>query len=253
MPRISAAEAEEIVKADLQQQRRMNQANLPVMPRLMKDLTSNGVFHVCNVGPWAYHVERGPIYLDIPAYKAEADPKKLGCAMSAPMPAVRQESKIIGGGGEMSLEYGFIYDDGRRVALDLIGKGAGMAAHACLIQYGVFVPEESLPTKEEIREAVGQLNSYAERLIQEAREAFDKGREEWNRTKSDRHLWAGRLMGIQEKWVSEDRNEAAIRCEMCGKHNPTGIAKCSCGYILDMDLFAKLEKQQAEIRALVKA
>ena len=57
-----------------------------------------------------------------------------------------------------------------------------------------------------------------------------------------RNLWAGRFMGIQEKWVSEDRNEAAIRCKMCGgKDNPTGIAKCSCGYILDMDLFANLK------------
>lgn len=252
MARISAAEADQLVRADLEHQRRMGQANLPRTPQLMNDLTGKGVFHVCNVGPWAYHVERGPIYLDIPAYDAKSDKGKAGCAMSLPMPAVRQEAKIIGGGGEVPLEYGYIFDDGRQVALEMIGVGFGLANHAALVQYGVFVPMESLPTREEIGNAGLQLQLYAERLIQEAREAFDKGREEWNRTRSDRHLWAGRLAGIQEKWVSENHQEQSVRCEMCGKFNPAGIAKCQCGQIIDFDLFAKIERRQAEMMEQLK-
>ena len=247
MPRISAAEAEQIVRADLDNQRKMGQASLPHTPKLMNDLTGKGVFRVCNVGPWPYHVERGPIYLDIPGYTASADVDKIGCAMGAPMPAVRQEAKIIGGGGEVPLEYGYIFDDGRQVALEMIGVGFGLPRHASLVQYGVFVPQGPLPTKEEISEARGQLQAYAERLVDEARTAFDKGRDEWYRTRSDRHLWAGRLMGIQEKWCSEDHAEQSVRCDMCGKFNPANIAKCQCGNIIDFDLYAKIEQRQAEM------
>src|SRR6478736_4700856 len=134
MPRISAAEADQIVRADLENQRRMGQANLPVTPQLMNDLTGKGVFRVCNVGPWPYHVERGSIYLDIPAYAPKSDEDEVGCAMSVAMPAVRQEAKIIGGGGEVPLEYGYIFDDGRQVALEMIGVGFGLPKHSSLAQ-----------------------------------------------------------------------------------------------------------------------
>lgn len=251
MARISAVEAEQIVRADLENQRRMGQANLPVTPKLMNDLTGKGFFRICNVGPWPYHIERGSIYLDIPGYDAKKD-KAANYAASVAMPAVRQEAKVIGGGGEVPLEYGYIFDDGRQVALEMIGIGFGLPKHASLMQYGVFVPAGAEPTKEELTAARQTLEEYADRLIQEAREAFDKGRDEWNRTRSERHIWAGQLRGIQEKWVAETHQEQSVRCEMCGTFNPAGIAKCKCGYILDIDLFAKLERQQAEVMELVK-
>lgn len=247
MPRITAMEAEQIVKADLEGQRRRNQANLPSTPQLMNDLTGKGVIRICNVGPWPYHIERGAKYLDIPAYDKANDPQNLGCAMSVPQPMVCQEAKIVGGGGEVPLEYSYIFDDGKFVAKELIGIGHGLPAHNSLVQYGVFVSEGPLPTKEEIAAAREQLNLYAERLIQEARQAFDQGRESWNQTRSDRHLWAGRLKGVQEKWVSENHQEESVKCDMCGKFNPAGIAKCACGNIVDFELFAKISKRQSDM------
>lgn len=252
MGRITASEAAQIVGADLENQRRMGQANLPVTPRLLNDLTGKGVIRICNVGPWAYHIERGSIHQDIPAFDREDDPRKLGCALSEPMPAMRQEAKIIGGGGEVPHEYGYIFDDGMQVAKELIGIGFGLPAHAALVQYGVFVSAGPMPTKEEIAEANRALQIYADRLVEEAREAFDKGRDEWYRTRSDRHLWAGRLKGIQEKWVAEDHQEQSVKCDMCGKFNPSGIAKCQCGRIIDFELYAKIENEQAEMMERVK-
>ena len=253
MARISAAEAEQIVRADLDHQRRMGQANLPRTPQLLNDLMHKGVFPICNVGPWAYPIERGCIRMFIPAYDPKSDTKGIGCAMSDSLPAVRTEAYITGGGGDQPLTWGNYFDDGRIVAMDLIGIGAGLKKENSLVQYGVFVPAGPLPTKEEIAGAVEQLELYADYLVQESREAFDKGRETWNQTRSDRHLWAGRRRGIQEKWVSEDHQEQSVRCDMCGKFNPAGIAKCQCGRIIDFELYAKIEREQGEMMELARS
>jgi hypothetical protein len=124
------------------------------------------------------------------------------------------------------------------------------------LQYGVFVPAGKEPTKAEIAAAQKQLINYQDRLIAEARQAFDKSREELGRLmeadRDGRHLWAARQRGVDEAWVHHQHTQESVRCDMCGKYNPSGIAKCQCGRILDFDLYAKIEREQADMMELAK-
>jgi hypothetical protein len=237
---ITAQEAQALLT---QEQRKLNQGRVlpPVLDRirvLMRDET----FPICNVGPWEYRAERGCLSVFIPAYDPAKDPAKLGYARSEPLAVIRREAKIIN-----EDEFGFIEDDGHMVAQDLIGIGWGMHPQNSLVPFGVFVPAGKEPTPAEIAAAKDQLSLYYDRLIEEARDAYDKGPEARKNTITDRHLTAARIKGIDEAWTRHQHTEASVRCQMCGKFNPAGIAKCACGQILDFELFQKLQKQQEDM------
>jgi len=244
MARISAAEAAQIIR---EEQRNLNAAVMPPTLNRIRLLMKDETFAICNVGPWEYPLERAALHIRVPAYDPAADPQKKGYATSEPLPCIFREAKLTGGGGEVPLEYGWIEDDGRQVALDMIGVGFGLAPQNALVQYGVFVPEGATATKQEIAEAQRLLSVYYDRLIAEARDAYDKGPEERKAVISDRHLLAARTRGLDEKWVHHQHTQESVRCEMCGKYNPAGIAKCSCGSIIDFDLYRKLQAQQDQM------
>lgn len=253
MARISAQEAAQIIR---EEQRQLTTAVLPPTLARIRDLMKDETFPICNVGPWPYRLERAALHVLVPGYDSKIDPEKKGYAASEPMPCIFREAKLTGGGGETALEYGYIEDDGRMVALDLIGVGFGLPPQNSLLQYGVFVPAGKEPTKAEIAAAQKQLINYQDRLIAEARQAFDKSREELGRLmeadRDGRHLWAARQRGVDEAWVHHQHTQESVRCDMCGKYNPSGIAKCQCGRILDFDLYAKIEREQADMMELAK-
>lgn len=253
MARISAEEASQIIR---QEQRQLNAAVLPTTLSRIRTLMKDETFTICNVGPWPYRLERAALHILIPGYDLKIDPDKKGYASSEPLPCIFREAKLTGGGGESPLEYGWIEDDGRQVALDMIGVGFGLAPQNSLIQYGVFVPEGKVPTRTEIVAAQKQLVGYQDRLIAEARQAFDKSREELGRLmeadRDQRHLWAARARGVDEAWVHHQHTQESVRCDMCGRYNPSDIAKCQCGQIIDFELFTKLAREQNDMMELVK-
>ena len=241
MPVVSAAEAAQIIRNE---QRSMNAAILPPTLARIQRLMQEETFPICNVGPWEYRQERGCIQVYIPKYDPKHDPHKKGYAESAPFPVIRREAV------NKSMEpndYTYIEDDGRAVANDLIGVGFGMHPANSLLPYGVFVPQGPEPTGEELHAARKRLSEYADRLVQEARDAWDKGREEWGKTRSDRHLWAGRVKGIQEKWVTDDHVEESARCSFCGKFNPPDIAACSCGNPINEEAYKRGMQRRREL------
>lgn len=251
MPRLSADEAAQIIA---QEQRQLNTAVLPPTLKRIREMQQKEVFSICNVGPWPYKLERAAMHVFIPGY----DPKihKKGYASSAPIPCIVREAKLTGGGGETPLEYSYIEDDGHDVALDMIGVGFGLPQRNSLIQYGVFVPAGFEPTETEVAAARQQLVGYQDRLIAEARQAFDKSREELaNLLQADvegRHLWAARARGVDEAWVHHQHTQESVRCDSCGKYNPPDIAKCACGRIINFDVYVKIEKEQADMVELAK-
>lgn len=250
MARVSAEEAAQVIQ---QEQRALNRPYLPPTLARIQELQKSETFPICNVGPWPHLIERGSLMLVIPAYDAEKDKEKRGYACSVPFPEVFRMSKLIGGGGnEGPLEYSWIDDDGHQVARDLIGVGFGLPKNNSLVQYGVFVPEGRTPTKEEIAAANRELDLYTGVLIEEARQAYDKGRDEWGKVKTDRHLWAARRKGVHEAWVTEAHTQQSVLCKACGKFNPPGIAMCQCGTILNAELWIDIQAQQEQIREAAK-
>jgi len=248
MARVSADEAAKLIA---EEQRKLSSAVLPPTLKRIRDMQQKETFSICNVGPWPYSLERAAMRIFIPGYDPKSDPKKKGYAASAPIPCIVREAKLVGGGGETPLEYGWVEDDGHDVALDMIGVGFGLPKQNSLVQYGVFVPIGSEPTESEIAAARQQLTAYQDRLIAEARQAFDKSREELAKLlEADvegRHLWAARERGVDEAWVHHQHTQQSVKCDMCGKFNPPDIAKCQCGQILNVDLYKKLMARQNEI------
>ncbi len=237
MARITAQEAHQIIA---EEQRQLNNGrSLPLTLDRIRLLMKEESFPICNVGPWSHRCERGCLSVVIPAYDPKNDPEKLGYAKSEPMPSIRREAKIVS-----ETEFGWVEDDGHFVARDLIGIGFGLAPQNSLVQYGVFVPAGRDATLEEIAAAKLELSRYYDRLIEEARDAYDKGPEERKNVISDRHLLAARVRGLDEKWVHHQHTQESVKCEMCGKFNPAGVAKCQCGTILDFDLYQRLQAKQ---------
>ena len=237
MPTVTAAEAAQMLAAE---QRAMNASRtLPPTLARIRLLMKEESFPICNVGPWSYRPERASLTVFIPAYDKQADPQHKGYAESAPMPVIFRQAKIVD-----ENEFGWIEDDGRAVAQDLCGVGFGMHPNNSLFQYGVFIPAGSEPTAEEVAEARRKLDLCYDRLIEDARDAYDKGPAERKAVISDRHLLAARVRGLNEPWVHHQHSERSVQCEMCGKFNPAGVAKCACGTILDFDLYQRIQARQ---------
>jgi hypothetical protein len=245
MPRLSAAEAAQIIGEE--QRKLANSRRLPITLERIRILMRDEAFPVCNVGPWEHRVDRACFSLVIPGYDPATDDKKLGYAPSELIDSVRREAKIVD-----ENEFSWFEDDGHVFARDCIGLGFGLLAHNCLVQYGVFVPNGKRPTPEEIAAAQEQLRLYRDRLIQDARVAYDKGPIERGAVIGDRHLWAARSAGINEAWVHHQHTQESKQCTSCGKFNPAGIAMCQCGQIIDFELYVKNESQQRAMKAEVE-
>lgn len=239
MAQITAEEARQILASDpnINAQRRLP----PTLARVQRLQIEEAVL-VCNVGPWPHRLERPSISIFVPAYEAIKDTRKLGYIASDPFPGIHRFAKIMD-----EQEMTWCEDDGRTVLRDVIGMGPGLPMRQSLVHEGVFIPEDKLPTPAEVQIANNRLSDYLDFLIGEARDADEKGADERKATIGPRHYQAARIKGIDEKWVTHSAVEQSVRCEMCGKRNPAGVAKCQCGHILDIDLYKRLMAKQTEM------
>ncbi|MDE2099612.1 MAG: hypothetical protein KGL39_20335 [Patescibacteria group bacterium] len=246
MPVLSAAEADQIIKAE---QRVRNSVILPPTLKRIIDMQQSTTFRVCNVGPWPYQLERGSLSIFLPGFDAKKHPK--GYAESQSIPCIMREARLVGGGGTEPQEYSFIEDDGRAVAMDLIGVGPGIHPRNDKRQYGVFVPEGEEPTKLEIAGAKQRLVQYQNALIAEAREAFDKGREHIGALLAadveGRYTWAANERGVDEPWVHHRHTQESVKCQNCGKYNSEGIAQCQCGHVINETLYIENQTRKARL------
>jgi hypothetical protein len=246
MATITAQEAERILSADVKQWNGGGR-RLPHTPNRIRLLMAQDVVHICNVGPWERYLDTATFRGTIPAYDRAKDPQGLGYVMGPAIPTVVRTGKIVN-----EDEYGYVEDDGIQVAEEAIGIGYMMPMRNAIVQEGFFVAKANPPnpTKDELRAALAALDEYLNRLIADARDAYDKGPEERKAVISaDRHLLAARIKGVDEPWVHHSHTIQNVRCQMCGKHNPSGVAKCACGSILNVDLYKQLKKQQIEMEA----
>ena len=241
MPIVTAEEAAQIIAQD---QRKLNARRLPPTLLMISKLMADQSIFACNVGPWGHICDRPSLHLAIPPYDPKQDPEKKGYAKSEPFPAIHRFAKIIS-----EDEMGWCEDDGRSVLKDLIGIGYGLPANQSLTRYGVFIPEGKEPTPAELAAARANLDRYLDDLIAEARDAYDAGPEARKAviTPDSRHIQAARIKGINEPWVQHQHTQTSKQCEMCGKFNPAGVARCACGTILDFELFQRIQKKQEEM------
>jgi hypothetical protein len=222
---------------------------LPQTLSRLRRLQQEETFPICNVGPWPHRIERGTVMVFIPGYDPAKDHEKKGCACSDRLPVIRREARIMN-----EDEYTFFEEDGRKSAWDYIGVGAELHKYNSLVQYGVFVPAGPEPTHEEIQRAKMELNGCIDRLIEEARDAYDKGPAERKGTISDRHLWAARQRGVTEPWVTHQHSEASVKCDSCGRFCPGDVAKCQCGNIINFEIekrnLIRRKQQEQELAEL---
>lgn len=242
---ISANEAAAIIS---QKERELsNSRKLPPTLERIRVLMQEEYVLICNVGPWPQKIERGQFYFHVPGYDAAKDPDKKGYSQSAPIPSIFRHAYVAN-----EDNYGYFEDDGRQVAWEAIGVGFGMNPMNSLVPEGLFVPEGKEPTATEINKARKALSDYFDKLIAEARDAYDKGPTERAAVIGDRHLLAAHSRGLDEKWVHHQHTQESVRCEMCGKFNPQGVAKCQCGTILDFELYQKIEAHQQKMMDRMK-
>lgn len=247
---VTAEEAAVAIRQEKQAGSRRLGFNMHLPPTLarVRRLQAEEVVFICNVGPWARLIESATLksFL-VGAYDPAKDPRKLGYVKSNPIPGIFRHAYIA---SEDS--FGYFEDDGKQIAQEAIGIGFGLHPMNSIVREGFFVPENDDPTPDEVMKARGALSNYIDELIGEARDAYDKGPEERKAVIGDRHLLAARTRGIDEKWVHHQHTQESIRCSMCGKYNPAGVAKCQCGSILDVELYRKLMKQQKDMMELAE-
>lgn len=247
MATVTADEAQRIIANDVKQWNGGGR-RLPHTPDRIRKLMLEDVVHICNVGPWERVLDTASLkgYV-IPAYDPAKDELSLGYVMGPPIPTVVRSAKIVN-----EDEYGYVEDSGIQVAEEAIGIGYMMPMRNAIVQEGFFVAKTNppKPTRDEVVAARAALDEYLNRLISDARDAYDKGPEERKAVISaDRHLMAARIKGVDEPWVHHSHTIQNVRCQMCGKHNPSGVAKCACGSILNVELYKQLMKQQKEMEA----
>lgn len=248
---VSAQEAAQRVAATAQASSYRN--NAPRTLPIIEDLSERTSVYIFNVGPWSFNQSMGSLgNFYIPACLPDAEysaPLKIKGILQEPYPE---------GDGQMKM---LNPEEGRTVAMQILGIGPHLNPRNALIRYGVFLADGPVPTQKELDDARAKLTDYFRALVAEADAAFSQGPKTLNDLLSNgdgRHYMAARKIGrtiAQSPWIGNATQEVNRQeCPNCGEPYRLGIAECpKCGDILDMEKYkAKLARQNEARRETAK-
>lgn len=213
--------------------------NIPPMPPPMLAAMEVGKTYIFNVGPKSHFRPQGTSgTFIIPACaEGEAYSPALEYHGKPGLPSLVPETVVDAVEGSTVTYRWEFGTEGRKLALDIIGKSAFRDASDNLEQYGVFIAAGPVPTEAELEVANAKLLEHYGKLVRVADQAFEinGGMEMGDNGKSypginQDHVKAAKALGLDRPWSRVTKKMDA--CWNCGRAVLTTAAKCfheGCG------------------------
>jgi hypothetical protein len=121
--------------------------------------------------------------------------------------------------------------DGMDVAQNIIGTAKFLSANDAIDQWGVFISESDPPTYDEIFAAKAKLMAKAHKLVADGDAFYAAGPKDASENISIDHRWALDHTKQNRPW--KQQSTLMEECPGCGEAIKPGIAKHTCGAILN--------------------
>lgn len=225
-----------------------NKLNYPPELSLNKQFKEKQV-RIFNVGPFAYPVPLGsPGIFYIPA-----------CPWDQPY--VESLTKLH------ELEEEFypakdkrepmkrLQDEGRRIAIDILGEGRNQDKRQSKRRTGVFIAEGDVPTTKEISEAVGELKKFCAAQIAVMDQMWDRDRKlAYDMFRPETFGACARVLGLTGKekaWLAQGTPSENIECPACKTSVRPDAAFCyNCKEVVNEEAWLNIEVRRRKLNEI---
>jgi hypothetical protein len=168
---------------------------------------------IFNVGPFPHTIPCG----SAGTFYIPACPQgKPYVEMLTPLYAVETEIYPKGIKGESAKR---LYDEGRRMAVEILGEGRSQDKKQSKRRVGVFIAEGDAPTKQEIDDACRELTKYCGEQILWMDALWDRDRKLAHDVyRSETFGACARVLGLTGKdkgWLAQGEPSNKVKCEGC--------------------------------------
>ena len=213
---------------------------LDIMREFKKQLV-----HIFNVGPWPHIIpcgSAGTFYIpSCPEDKAYIE-------MLTPLHVLEEELYP----SRDKKEYKRLQDEGRKMAIEIIGEGRNQDRKQSKRHAGVFIAEGEKPTEKELREAHASLNVTCQQMVAYMDQLWERERKLAYDVFNGKTYGAAarvlKLTGKQKPWLSQGDPMDNIECPGCMTSVKAAAPKChNCGAIVNVQAYADFVARQKEI------
>ena len=221
--------------------------NVPPELDITKEFKKRRV-RIFNVGPWHHVINLGsPGVVYIPPCPED----KPYVEMLTPLHELEEELYP----SRDRKEYKRLQDEGRRVAIEILGEGRNQDRKQSKRNVGVFIAAGEIPTEAEIAEAKKALLPTCQRMCDYMDHLWDRDRKlAYDVFNPVTFGAAARILNLTGKpWQSSGEPSTNIKCPACRVSVEPDAPKCfSCGGIVNAEAYMVWKIRQDEIEAATK-
>jgi hypothetical protein len=210
---------------------------------------------VFNVGPWPQIVPCGSIGTYV--IPANVDKKgrwlNSGYTEMTPRLSLIEDELVIAS----ETDYARLQDDGRRIAVEILGEGRGQNPAHSRRHFGIGIAEGEKPTKAELEEARGYLNVRCSEIIADMRRMWDVDKATAHKIlqASGRtvQMVAAEVLGLgNEAWMTQSTPSENLKCPMCRVSVEPDAPIChNCKSVINEQAYLAIKARQKELDEVV--
>jgi len=219
----------------------------PVAPPeldIMKEFKKQLV-HIFNVGPWAHIIPCGSAGT---FYIPPCPEDKPYIEMLTPLHVLEEELYP----SRDKKEYKRLQDEGRKMAVEILGEGRNQDRKQSKRHAGVFIAAGEKPTEAELHEAKGYLHVSCSQMCDYMDRLWDRDRKlAYDVFSPKTYGAAARVLNLSGKpWQAQGEVSTNIKCPACRSSVEPDAPKChNCGGIVNADAYVAWKIKQDEIEA----
>jgi hypothetical protein len=220
--------------------------------------------HIFNVGPWAQTVNTGSTgTFTIPAcpngdeYVEMLVMNAVTGRWESPISKTMEEF-VIKSEDEMTALYDNGADEDGKLGFASRMIGIGKPRHRSLVRFGIFVSENEVPTREELRNAHLALEEECRQIVKWAGDIYATDRKLFARAvRPEVHFLAAKILGRDNPqdspWMLDANPVGRTKCKMCGRLCDPDVATCEAGHVVNMELYLELQAADEQLKAAIAA
>jgi hypothetical protein len=205
--------------------------------------------HVFNVGPWAHVIpcgSAGTFY--IPACP-EGQPY---IEMLTPLHVLEEELYPT----RDKREYKRLQDEGRKMAVEILGEGRNQDRKQSKRHAGVFIAAGDTPTEKEIYDANAQLHALCSQMDSYMMQLWDRDRKlAYDVFHPRTYGAASRVLGLTGKdrpYLAQGAPLSSAKCPACRSAVDPEAAICAnCGGVVNEEAWVAIEARKQQLLATV--
>ena len=149
-----------------------------------------------------------------------------------------------------------LYEEGRKMAVEIIGEGRGQTKSQSKRRVGVFVGSGEIPTDKELHDANAQLHAYCSEQILFMDSMWDRDRKlAYDIYRPETFGACARVLGLTGKekpWLAQGTPSSKIPCKWCQEPVDPQSPLChNCKKPVNKEKYLEMMAEEEELQAAV--